>query len=69
MKILDRIKEGPSIADSCFDGAPVMPTPAQISTAAHRSGAALLGHMKSAHRGAFDPACRACKELDAKIVR
>lgn len=33
---------------------------------AYSSGAALKGHIASAHKGVEDPACQACKELRKK---
>jgi hypothetical protein len=63
---ISKVGQMPSIADAAFDGSSVTPTPHQIAGVAYRTGAALKGHCDSAHKGAFDPNCRACRELKAK---
>lgn len=56
-----------SIAELAAEGGPVAPTQRAMQAHKQQSGAALRGHVNSAHKGLVDPKCNACKELQAKM--
>lgn len=64
MKIQD-VGKPQSILSLLGDGA-VLPSHHEMQTDAYKSGRALVGHIKDAHKGIEQPDCRACKELRAK---